>query len=56
LMRKAVQFAEAMGPTRPHPGIEWQAANAFSGPFTSLVDRARDALGRRDADSRVSTY
>jgi hemerythrin superfamily protein len=56
-MRKAVQFAESTAPTRPHPGIESRAANLLAGPFASLIDRARDAIGgKRDADSRVSSY
>jgi hemerythrin superfamily protein len=43
-MRKAVELAESMAPTRPHAGIESAAANLFAGPFISMVDRARDAL------------
>lgn len=43
-MRKAVQLAEAIAPTRPHPGTESAAANILAGPFLSMLDRARDAL------------
>ncbi len=43
-MRKAVEFAEAIAPTRPHPGVESAAANMLIGPFATLVDRARDAI------------
>ena len=43
-MRRAVQLAESMAPTRPHAGIESQAANLLAGPFAAMLDRARDAL------------
>ncbi len=43
-MRKAAEFVELIAPTRPHPGIESATANIFTGPFVSMVDRARDAL------------
>jgi hemerythrin superfamily protein len=43
-MRKAVELAESVAPTRPHAGIESRAANVLVGPFMSMVDRARDAL------------
>jgi hemerythrin superfamily protein len=43
-MHKAAQIAESFAPTRPHPGVESQAANLFVGPFASMIDRARDAL------------
>jgi hypothetical protein len=47
-MRKAAELAEAIAPTRPHPGIESATANLLVGPFVSMVDRARDALtGKR---------
>lgn len=44
LMERAVKLAEAIAPTRPHPGAESATANAFFGPFASMVDRARDAI------------
>lgn len=43
-MRKAVTLAEQMAPTRPHPGVESAMANMLTGPFVSMLDRARDAL------------
>jgi hemerythrin superfamily protein len=43
-MRKAVELAEAVAPTRPHPGIESPLANLLAGPFAAMVDRSRDAL------------
>jgi hemerythrin superfamily protein len=43
-MRKAVEFAEKVAPTRPHPGVESAAANLLVGPFASMIDRARDAI------------
>lgn len=43
-MRRAVELAESVAPTRPHPGVESQAANLFVGPFAAMVDRARDAM------------
>jgi hemerythrin superfamily protein len=44
-MAKAVLAAEAIAPTRPHPGIESAKANFAVGPFASMLDRARDAIG-----------
>lgn len=46
-MREAVTIAESIAPTRPHPGIESQAANVLVGPFASMLDRARDLFARR---------
>jgi hemerythrin superfamily protein len=43
-MAAAVRAAESMAPTRPHPGVESQAANLAAGPLASLVDRTRDAV------------
>ena len=43
-MRKAVEIAEAVAPTRPHAGVESAAANILAGPFASMLDRTRDAL------------
>lgn len=40
----AVQIAERIAPTHPHPGVESAAANFAAGPFASVLDRARDAL------------
>lgn len=41
----AVAVAERIAPTHPHPGVESAAANFAAGPFASVLDRARDALG-----------
>jgi hypothetical protein len=46
-MRNAVKFAESVAPTRPHPGVESSTANMLAGPFASMVDRVRDALGAK---------
>ena len=43
-MAKAVLAAEAIAPTRPHPGVESATANFAVGPFASMLDRARDIL------------
>ncbi|MCK0174995.1 MULTISPECIES: hemerythrin domain-containing protein [Mycobacteriaceae] len=43
-MAVAVQVAERIAPTHPHPGVESAAANFAVGPFASLLDRARDAF------------
>ncbi|RKT54015.1 hemerythrin domain-containing protein [Saccharothrix australiensis] len=49
-LAKAVRAAEAIAPTRPHPGVESPAANMLLGPPVAIMDRARDlirsALGR----------
>lgn len=46
-LAKAVKAAEAMAPTRPHPGVESATANIAAGPVAALIDRTRDAI--RDA-------
>ena len=43
-MAKAVLAAEAIAPTRPHPGVESAKLNFAVGPFASMLDRARDAI------------
>ena len=44
-MRKAVELAEAVAPTRPHPSAgESAAVNMLVGPFAAMLDRARDAI------------
>ena len=43
-MAKAVLAAEAIAPTRPHPGVESAKMNFAAGPFASMLDRARDLL------------
>ena len=43
-LTQAVEIAERIAPTHPHPGVESAAANFAAGPFASVLDRARDAL------------
>jgi len=43
-MTSAVRAAEAIAPTRPHPGVESPMQNLAVGPFAALLDRARDAI------------
>ncbi|MEU9313640.1 hemerythrin domain-containing protein [Streptomyces sp. NPDC048256] len=43
-MAKAVKAAEAMAPTRPHPGVESAKANMALGPVAALMDRTKDAV------------
>lgn len=43
-MAKAVLAAEAIAPTRPHPGVESPVANLALGPIIAVVDKARDAI------------
>jgi hemerythrin superfamily protein len=45
----AFAAAEAVAPTRPHPGTESAKANVAAGPVLAIVDRVRDAI-RRAAD------
>jgi hemerythrin superfamily protein len=44
-MVAAVRAAQAIAPTRPHPGVESAKLNFAIGPFASMIDRARDAIG-----------
>jgi Hemerythrin HHE cation binding domain len=43
-MATAVRAAEALAPTRPHPGAESAKANVALGPPLAVVDRARDLI------------
>ncbi len=45
-MATAVRAAEAIAPTRPHPGVESAKLNFAVGPFASMLDRARDLIGQ----------
>lgn len=45
-MARAIKAAEAMAPTRPHPGVESGAKNMALGPVTALMDRTKDAARR----------
>ncbi|WP_410665314.1 hemerythrin domain-containing protein [Amycolatopsis sp. lyj-84] len=49
-MAATVRVAEAIAPTRPHPGVESATANLLLGPPIAIMDRARDAI--RDALGR----
>lgn len=49
-MAATVRVAEAIAPTRPHPGVESATANLLLGPPNAIMDRARDAI--RDALGR----
>jgi hemerythrin superfamily protein len=44
-MGTVVRAAEAIAPTRPHPGVESAKLNFAVGPFASMLDRARDLIG-----------
>lgn len=46
-MGRAAKLAEAIAPTRPHPGVGSQVANLAAGPFAAMLDRARDAIIRK---------
>lgn len=43
-MATLVRAAEAVAPTRPHPGVESAKANIALGPPVAVMDRARDAI------------
>ncbi|MFI1421095.1 hypothetical protein ACH4VX_24600 [Streptomyces sp. NPDC020731] len=43
-MAKAIKAAEAMAPTRPHPGVESGAKNMALGPVAALMDRTKDTV------------
>ncbi|MEU0068898.1 hemerythrin domain-containing protein [Streptomyces sp. NPDC006332] len=43
-LARGVKAAEAMAPTRPHPGVESATANVILGPVAALMDRTRDAV------------
>ncbi|WP_309059568.1 hemerythrin domain-containing protein [Streptomyces sp.] len=49
-MAGAVRAAEAIAPTRPHPGVESAAANVALGPVAAVMDRTkgtvRQAMGK----------
>lgn len=45
-MGAAVRASEAIAPTHPHPGVESAKLNFALGPFASMLDRARDLIGR----------
>lgn len=43
-MADTVRAAEAVAPTRPHPGADSAAKNMLLGPPVALMDRVRDAI------------
>lgn len=43
-MGEALEKAEKMAPTHPHPSAKTTTANAVMGPFAAMVDKVRDAL------------
>jgi hemerythrin superfamily protein len=43
-MAATAKVAEAVGPTRPHPGVESAKANLVLGPPAAIMDRARDLI------------
>jgi hemerythrin superfamily protein len=43
-MAATARLAEAVAPTRPHPGVESATANLLLGPPVAIMDRARDAI------------
>ncbi|MEU1040693.1 hemerythrin domain-containing protein [Streptomyces sp. NPDC005551] len=49
-LAKGVKAAEAMAPTRPHPGVESAKANMALGPVAALMDRTRDAVRKAMGD------
>ncbi len=52
-MKRAVEMAESIAPTRPHPHIgESASANMLLGPFAAMVDRARDAMMRSSSSKQ----
>ncbi|MFH8344155.1 hemerythrin domain-containing protein [Streptomyces sp. NPDC018045] len=43
-LARAVKAAEALAPTRPHPGTDTAAKNLAAGPVAAVIDRTRDAV------------
>lgn len=43
-MSAGVKAAQAMAPTRPHPGVESMAKNLLLGPPAAIMDRVKDAI------------
>ncbi|MDG9717245.1 hemerythrin domain-containing protein [Streptomyces sp. DH24] len=50
-MAKAIKAAEAVAPTRPHPGVQSGAANMALGPVAALMDRTKDAVRKAMGNS-----
>ncbi|MGW7254373.1 hemerythrin domain-containing protein [Streptomyces sp. NPDC054834] len=43
-LARAVRAAEALAPTRPHPGTDTALKNAVVGPVAAVIDRTRDVV------------
>ena len=43
-LARAVQAAEALAPTRPHPGTDTALKNVAVGPVAAVIDRTRDVV------------
>jgi hypothetical protein len=43
-MGRTVRAAEAVAPTRPHPGLQGATAHVLLGPPVAIIDRTRDAI------------
>lgn len=43
-LARAVRAAEALAPTRPHPGTDTALKNVAVGPVAAVVDRTRDVV------------
>jgi len=43
-LARAVQAAEALAPTRPHPGTDTAVKNLAAGPVAAVIDRTRDVV------------
>ncbi|MBO1332984.1 hemerythrin domain-containing protein [Streptomyces sp. VRA16 Mangrove soil] len=43
-LARAVRAAEAVAPTRPHPGTDTATKNLVTTPVATVVDHARDAI------------
>jgi hemerythrin superfamily protein len=46
-MARTVRAAEAVAPTRPHPGLQGATANVLLGPPVAIIDRTRDAIRKK---------
>ncbi|MFI8230634.1 hemerythrin domain-containing protein [Streptomyces sp. NPDC085900] len=43
-LARAVRAAEALAPTRPHPGTDTALKNVAVGPMAAVIDRTRDVV------------
>ncbi|MFE7170561.1 hemerythrin domain-containing protein [Streptomyces sp. NPDC057616] len=43
-LARAVRAAEALAPTRPHPGTDTAVKNLAVGPVAAVIDRTRDVV------------